>query len=316
MTSRSDAELSPSSINQGYGRRAALILMLTFTLQGCVSGTAAVIRQAQFEERAEKHAAVKVGATEQEIVTKHGPPRKIYSDKKSGARLFGYCDYGFTDSQIYGYFLTKTGNYYDGFFYREDDIRNTPSEDTKGMWEDPSVSSRLNSCFHTLRIDWKYAPKPPAIYGWIETRYNIDLLTITHYEKEETICDSGGIHKFFLEGQVGPDSSFAVAALLKRNQQCKSSSGGVIFSPIVSLASNGGFLTDGYKLGKTFREFGVTAVIESGATCASSCAVAFLGGKKRIVENGGAILFHAPYYKGQNEYASERVNCDVGDVPR
>jgi len=314
MIHRSDSEFTPFRIHQRYISRVLLLLILTVTLSGCVSGTAAIVRQAQFDERAAKHTSIKVGATEQDIVSKHGRPKKIYSDRESGAKLLGYCDYGFTDSQIYGYFVTNTGAYYDGFLYRGDDIRDFPSLESKGMWEDISVPPKLNSCFQTLRIDWKYSPKPPAIYGWTETQYNIDLLTITHYEKEESICDSGGIHKFVLEGQVGPDSSFAFATLLNRKQPCKSSSGQVVFSPIVSFKSGGGFLTDGYKLGTTLREFGVTAVIESGAICASSCAVAFLGGTKRIVEDEGVILFHAPYYKGQNEYSSERVNCEVGDT--
>ena len=34
----------------------------------------------------------------------------------------------------------------------------------------------------------------------------------------------------------------------------------------------------------------------------------------RIIEDEGVILFYAPYYRGQNEFASARVDCDVGDL--
>ena len=34
----------------------------------------------------------------------------------------------------------------------------------------------------------------------------------------------------------------------------------------------------------------------------------------RIIEYEGVILFYAPYYRGQKEFASARVDCDVGDL--
>ena len=80
----------------------------------------------------------------------------------------------------------------------------------------------------------------------------------------------------------------------------------------VSLKSGGGILNDGYLLGDTFRRHNVTTAIEATQHCASSCAVAFLGGKKRIIEDGGSILFHAPYFSGKNEYGKRDINCAVG----
>jgi hypothetical protein len=82
---------------------------------------------------------------------------------------------------------------------------------------------------------------------------------------------------------------------------------------IVSFRSGGGLLDDGYKLGRILRQKGVTTVIESEEGCASSCAVAYLGGKERIVEDGATILFHAPYFSGKNEYGEQDISCEVGE---
>jgi hypothetical protein len=171
-------------------------------------------------------------------------------------------------------------------------------------------------CYSRIKVEWKYTPSLPTHhFGWTQETYDIDLLRIVTETKETpTSCASGSIQKLTVTGQIGPDSSFAMSRLLDRLEPCKSASGKVLIPPTVSLSSGGGLLEDGYKLGQTLRQYGATSVIERDQVCASSCAVAFLGGTKRIVENGGAILFHAPYYKGQNEYSSERVNCDVGDA--
>ena len=98
-------------------------------------------------------------------------------------------------------------------------------------------------------------------------------------------------------GSIGPDSTFAVGKLIDEREPCTDANGEVI-SPIeVTLESGGGYLEDGYKLGKVFRDRAVTTIIQDNKMCASSCAVAFLGGKKRFVADKGSILFHAPYLK-------------------
>ena len=66
-------------------------------------------------------------------------------------------------------------------------------------------------------------------------------------------------------------------------------------------------------MGETFRERGVTTVIDDQEVCASSCAVAFLGAADRIVEGKGQIMFHAPYFSGKNEYGQRDIDCDVGE---
>ena len=69
-----------------------------------------------------------------------------------------------------------------------------------------------------------------------------------------------------------------------------------IVTPIkVILNSDGGLLDDGYKLGEIFRDEKVKTIIADDTLCASSCAVAFLGGYYRSVATKGQVLFHAPY---------------------
>ena len=34
--------------------------------------------------------------------------------------------------------------------------------------------------------------------------------------------------------------------------------------------------------------------------------------KKRIIEDEGSILFHAPYFSGKNEYGKRDIDCEVG----
>ena len=139
----------------------------------------------------------------------------------------------------------------------------------------------------------------------IET-YNIDVTRLTTLASRGR-CGSGEIETIVVEGSIGPDSAFAVDALLARSKPC---SGNKIN---ISLRSGGGFLVDGYAMGETFRKYSVKTIVEDSEICASSCAVAFLGGAMRTISDGGKIMFHAPYFSGKNEYGERDINCDVGD---
>ncbi|MDO8864128.1 hypothetical protein Q6D67_20790 [Haliea sp. E1-2-M8] len=141
--------------------------------------------------------------------------------------------------------------------------------------------------------------------------YNIDTLRVTTEKMKTDICASGAIHKIILEGTISPDSSFAMGKLLQRSPHCRNSRGQVIVATTVQLKSGGGYLVDGYKLGRSLRESGATTLIENQTGCASSCAVAFLGGKKRVVEDAGSVMFHAPYFSGKNSYGEKVIDCDI-----
>ena len=130
-----------------------------------------------------------------------------------------------------------------------------------------------------------------------ETYFIDDLVIETSSDMSDLSCVTGGKHSILVTGSIGPDSTFAVGRLMDQRKPCMDANGEVITPINVILESGGGYLEDGYKLGKAFRDRGVTTVIENNKMCASSCAVAFLGGEKRIVADQGSILFHAPYLK-------------------
>jgi hypothetical protein len=74
---------------------------------------------------------------------------------------------------------------------------------------------------------------------------------------------------------------------------------------VISLSSVGGSYIEGLKLAHLFQEKGVQTLVKGGDTCASACAIAFLGGTlvgeeevsmtARTLEIGGILAFHAPY---------------------
>lgn len=148
---------------------------------------------------------------------------------------------------------------------------------------------------------------------WTTEVYNIDRLRVTHQVLRNTSdCTTGEINRLVVEGPVGPDSSFAVERLLQRIEPCTDTNGDIATPISVSLNSVGGMMEDGYKMGHVFRASRATVIVEEGSLCASSCAVAFLGGTDRTVENGGAIMFHAPYYGSVNVVGEIESDCDVG----
>jgi ATP-dependent protease ClpP protease subunit len=146
-----------------------------------------------------------------------------------------------------------------------------------------------------------------------ETYFIDDLTITTKSDMSGYRCVTGGIHSILVSGSIGPDSTFAVGKLIDQRKPCKNASGEVITPIKVVLESGGGVLDDGYKLGELFRAKGVITLIPDDKMCASSCAVAFLGGKRRIVANSGSILFHAPYLKQMSIDGRAKITCDIPD---
>ena len=54
-------------------------------------------------------------------------------------------------------------------------------------------------------------------------------------------------------------------------------------------------MSDGYALGNLFRDYSIQTIVTGGQQCASSCAIAFLGGEFRNMYHDAQPLFHAPY---------------------
>jgi hypothetical protein len=111
---------------------------------------------------------------------------------------------------------------------------------------------------------------------------------------------------------IGQDVSTAMTALLEAHSPCVDASGERLAPVEVRLNSAGGKQHHGYRLGALFRRHGVTTVVEAHAGCASSCALAFLGGTQRVIENGGLIMFHAPYHSSQEDRGPAIPDCAVG----
>ena len=61
----------------------------------------------------------------------------------------------------------------------------------------------------------------------------------------------------------------------------------------IFLASGGGNLGEGVKVGEVLRRHNAYVVVPKGAKCVSACTVAFLGGRIRDVEMGGSYEVHA-----------------------
>ena len=80
----------------------------------------------------------------------------------------------------------------------------------------------------------------------------------------------------------------------------------------VYLNSGGGYLEDGFKLGKIFRKYGAqTSIADWGGECYSSCATAFLGGKFRHMGKESIIMFHAPYT--YSSISGQDISCSKSD---
>jgi len=102
-------------------------------------------------------------------------------------------------------------------------------------------------------------------------------------------CRDGERQQIEISGPIGPDTSEVLERILQKIEKCRGA------GPLVFLNSKGGLLNDGYKLGQTFKKYQVTTVITRGQLCASSCAIAFLGGRARWMYGNSLLVFHAPY---------------------
>ncbi len=124
---------------------------------------------------------------------------------------------------------------------------------------------------------------------------NIDRLRVRHVRRPSNECQSGFYDHLEIAGEIGPDSTAAIGRLLPQLQRCVSVTTGNRVANLAYLSSGGGYLSDGYALGELFREYEVNTIITGGQVCASSCAIAFLGGVYRTMQYDAMLLFHAPY---------------------
>lgn len=80
---------------------------------------------------------------------------------------------------------------------------------------------------------------------------------------------------------------------------------------VVMFNSPGGNLLAGIEIGKAIRMKGYWTYVPSGLTCASACALTWLGGVERYMERNSKIGFHAAY-NSENGQMSGSANAIVG----
>lgn len=132
---------------------------------------------------------------------------------------------------------------------------------------------------------------------------NVSFVTL-HYSADRFVP------QFHFDGPVVQGDAAALATLIDEFVDCNPDA----LDPdgancaVVTLNSPGGNYYEGLRLAALMRERAITTVVEDGAQCYSACAFAFLGGSghswqegigayiDRIVEPGGILGFHAPYF--------------------
>jgi hypothetical protein len=121
-------------------------------------------------------------------------------------------------------------------------------------------------------------------------------------------CEKGNLHTIEINGEINKDAVFVLDKILRGLQPCYDKESYLIPN-IVYMNSSGGYLNDGYAIGDLFRKYDVGTVVTDGQVCASSCAVAFLGGNERIINSNGRLVFHAPYINTKDAYGFDSIKC-------
>lgn len=89
---------------------------------------------------------------------------------------------------------------------------------------------------------------------------------------------------------------------------------------IVVFNSVGGELNEGIKIGKFLKQHRIGSAVSKNGLCASSCALAFLGGrdlygrKLMILPRGSKLGFHSFYYKNEANVKLSTIQRDYANV--
>jgi hypothetical protein len=122
-------------------------------------------------------------------------------------------------------------------------------------------------------------------------------LRIRHVRNKDTSC-VGDVEEWLeIEGAIGPDSTAAVEKLLPIVKTCVKKANNTKVTRMVYMSSGGGLLVDGLKMGRLFRKHRIQTAVIGDQICASSCAIAFIGGVNRTMHHDALISLHAPYSK-------------------
>lgn len=265
--------------------------LLVFLVLGIISNTA--VSASKLERSTE---LVKVGMAEKAMLEILGRPVKVYKEAATLKRsAYDFCHYGFVRDYLVRV-VTQYGQ-----------VVSVDSGDMKAFGPGRKKSAfitEVKGCTKYFNdIDFAKAQR----LGGVE-KYDIDGLIITTIFHPQNICSFQP--QIILQGVIGSDSTFAMESLLARAKECVGER--KIQPPvIVRLESGGGLIKDGFSLGFLLRQSGAIATIDDHKECASSCAIAFLGGVQRTLNQSSRILFHAPYYKGRSSLGKNVISCEV-----
>ena len=270
--------------------RRLLLGLVLVSLAGASWGAEALSHR----EQAKGYAKLKLGMSWLEVSGLMGPHSYGYQPNKE-TYLFGWCANALAGSRSYAVAMMAHGSVF---------------------WKQKLEKARVY-CDRQVALWQENVPKnlkDDAVYNWHPDTdvYNIDKLKIRVTRDQSHQClNKRKLVWLSLKGEIGPDSSFAVRKILEREKSCKTIDGENDFG--VSMSSGGGLLEHGYRLGEIFREFGVSTMVVGDAECASSCAIAFLGGKRRAIDESSRLLFHSPYYQGLNSKGEAVMSCAADD---
>ena len=130
-----------------------------------------------------------------------------------------------------------------------------------------------------------------------KTRNN---LTIRHVRIKDRNCRSGYMDHLEMDGNIEENSSRLLEKMIKRLRTCKDRKGKE-YSNTIYMNSPGGYIIEGIEMGTLIRQYEMTTRITRGQSCASSCAIAFMGGVYRYMDKRSEIMFHTPYIRQRNK---------------
>ncbi len=296
------------------------LFFLVLSLAGCIGADLGYVSRSASK--------VQIGFTREQVVDIMGTPDRTFTNPSNRDITYShYCIFGVATDDGNGFLFYK-----DRVFRKISNISEGIQSSQEGIYHD--LSDPGWKCHSPIRVSWARTPEPQQIIAEKQSNldaqrarreslrareaqivsqdYFIDGLVITHTQDRGADCVNGGDYRIEVKGSIGPDSSFALEELLERSPNCLQENREIKSRTIVQLDSLGGLLKDGYLMGRAFRTYEVKTIINNNSACASSCAVAYLGGVERLMESDSIIMFHSPYLPNLNAQGDRIANCDIG----
>ncbi len=134
--------------------------------------------------------------------------------------------------------------------------------------------------------------------------FQIKLFSLSYAE-----CASGFIDYIEFDGSINKDAVEAFRIILTQAQGCQTRSGRMLY-PFVYLNSSVGVNKDGVALGELLRSYNIETVVTQGQVCKGACALSFMGGKLRAIQDSGMVVFASTNTRGLG-YGCERASEQV-----